>query len=331
MMSRHEEATDRMTSHRTSPPRLAAAIVGLMVVVTARSAASQDIPSVRPRSEVFGNIRHIGWKEDDLSEAPLAIELGYVKSNSVNPETPRSGKSPFSVVEPQWQTADTPPPRQLPLAGSMSEAFPEALSREPEPGAALVPVQSLELPRLDVPRVDPASARLVSSVQEVTSLPVLTAPEEAELVDPPAYAPKPASKTDASSDDLEGMLHGMLWITGTIGLGAVVSLWMLKLYLTRGGRTTLPSKALKLVDTLRIGPRCGVYLVQAETHRVLVGVEHGKTMCLMPLPEPFSETLDAAEGDGVADEPPPAGGFERVADVFSARRKGDERAKGAKS
>ena len=93
----------------------------------------------------------------------------------------------------------------------------------------------------------------------------------------------------------------------------------------------LPSKSLKLVDTLRIGPRCGVYLVQAETHRVLVGVEHGKTMCLMPLPEQFSESLDAAEGDAPVEEPQPAGGFERVADVFTARRKRDERSKGATS
>jgi flagellar biogenesis protein FliO len=92
----------------------------------------------------------------------------------------------------------------------------------------------------------------------------------------------------------------------------------------------LPAKSLKLVDTLRIGPRCGVYLVQAEAHRVLVGVEHGKTMCLMPLPEQFSESLDAAETDAAGHEQQPAAGFERVADVFSARRT-DERAKGATS
>src|SRR5262249_19012736 len=116
---------------------------------------------------------------------------------------------------------------------------------------------------------------------------------------------------------------------GTIGLGAVLSLWMFRLWLTRGGRGMLPAKSLKLVETLRIGPRCGVYLVEAESHRVLVGVEHGKTMCLMPLPANFSESLEPAV-DAI-EHSSPAGSFDRVADVFSIRRDSEDRAKGASS
>ncbi|HVJ68197.1 MAG TPA: flagellar biosynthetic protein FliO, partial [Caulifigura sp.] len=179
---------------------------------------------------------------------------------------------------------------------------------------------------------DTTAAKLVSPVREVTALPVLKAPEDSGPTDLPAFTPRPATakpETKATADDLEGMLHNMVWVTGTIGLGAVVSLWALRLWLTRGGRVALPAKSLKLVDTLRIGPRCGVYLVEAESQRVLVGVEHGKTMCLMPLPPSFSESLAAA--DDAVDEPHTVSGFERVADVFTDRRHRDDRAKGATS
>jgi flagellar biogenesis protein FliO len=303
-----------MTSLRTSPLRLAAAIVGFFAVAGS-SVVAQDIPEVRPSVEIFGQ-----------SQFRAATPIEDAPSPPVPP-----AKFPFSVLEPDWQSAEAAAPREL--RSERPIRVQPALIPTPtvEPAGQLLPVQSLQFPELKLPAVDAAAARLVSPVHEVPTLPVLTAPEEADLVDPPAYAPKPVSKTDASAEDLEGMLHSMLWITGTIGLGAVVSLWMIKLYLTRGGRAMLASKSLKLVDTLRIGPRCGVYLVQAETQRVLVGVEHGKTMCLMPLPEQFSESLDEAEGNAPVEESHPIGGFERVADVFTARRSHDERAKGATS
>lgn len=308
-----------MTTHRTSPPRLAAAIVGLLAVTGSSVVVAQDFPEVRPSGEIFGR-----------SQVLTAVPIEEVPSSPAV----STAKFPFSVLEPDWQSAEAAaaePPRELRRERPMP--LQPALIPTPVEGASeLVPVQSLQLPELHLPAVNSAAAKLVSPVQEVKSLPVLSAPVEAEVVDEPVYTPKPVSntETEASAADLEGMLHGMLWITGTIGLGAVVSLWGLKLWLTRGGRVVMPAKSLKLVDTLRIGPRCGVYLVQAEAHRVLVGVEHGKSMCLMTLPENFSESLQSAESDA-ASEATPAGGFERVADVFSARRHSDERAKGATS
>src|SRR5262245_31124769 len=130
-MPRLNKRRTAMTSHRTSPLRLAAAIVGLMAVVNAGPGLSQDIPEVRPRSEVFGNLRHIGWKEDDLTSTPPPEPI---TSNAVFPENHRSAKSPFSVVEPEWQAVGATPPRRLPVAGQLSEAFPKAISNEPEPG-----------------------------------------------------------------------------------------------------------------------------------------------------------------------------------------------------
>ena len=299
-----------MTTHRTSPPRFAAAIVGSALAACGSTLVAQDIPVVRPTSEIFG-----------VSAVDAA-------------------RFPFSVPEPDWQSAGLP----VPLQGNAPEPPLTAVPVTPAtPEPELVPVQSLQLSDLGPPVVDAAAAKLVSPVREVSALPVLKALEESDPVDRPlpAFAPnrvekkavetkaveKPATEA-ASADDLEGMLHNMVWVTGTIGLGAVVSLWMLRLYLTRGGRAILPAKSLKLVDTLRIGPRCGVYLVEAEKHRVLVGVEHGKTMCLMPLPESFTESLEDATDK--PEEPRAAAGFERVADVFSALRN-DEKSKGAKS
>jgi flagellar biogenesis protein FliO len=210
---------------------------------------------------------------------------------------------------------------------------------EVQPVTDLIPVQALELPELPTPFVDAASAQLISPRVAQPALPVKLAPPEpvaANEEPAPAFAPKPLTPvageptSSASSEDLEGMLQGMAWVTGTLGLGAVLSLWMLRTWLTRGGRMISTSKSLKLIETLRVGPRCGLYLVQAESHRVLVGVEHGKSMCLMPLPSSFTESLDDATSDDQA-APPPAAGFERIADVFAALRKTDERAKGATS
>jgi flagellar biogenesis protein FliO len=317
-----------MPSHRTSPPRLAAAIVGLATVVAGSFANSQEIPEVRPSREVFGS------RAFAATIPPIEETTGEVLRSVVS-ESPQS-KFPFSVPEPDWQSAEQPErPRRLENQSPLATELPVVPSRPFVPARDLVPVQSLQLPEIDLSPVDSAAARLLPPVQDVAPLPVLAAPEDAEPAVPPAFAPKPvtasASESTASADDLEGMLHGMLWVTATIGLGAVISLWMLKLWLARGGRSMLPTKTLKLVDTLRIGPRCGVYLVQAESHRVLVGVEHGKTMCLMPLPEQFRDSLEAADSDVPSDEPQPAASFERVADLFSARRQSDERVKGATS
>ncbi len=293
-----------MRTTRTSTLRFAAAIFGSGLALMNARVEAQQVPEVRPTREVFGERRQ------------------------PNPRTP------FSVLEPEWE-ASTDSPRTIPVQQADAPARMEDFAAAEQ----LVPVQSLLLPELESPIVDAAAASLVSPLAP----PVLTSPaapsdSELDLQEPaelPAFAPRPVAEKTADSaptaatEDLEGMLRGMVWITATIGLAAVVSLWLLKLWLTRSGRVALPSRSLKLVDTLRIGPRCGVYLVQAETHRVLVGVEHGKTMCLMPLPASFVESLDDADGQ-TPEEPPAATDFERTADLFSARRH-DERAKGATS
>lgn len=324
-----------MRTTRTSPTFLAAALVGAGLASTSALLPAQDLPAVRPSSEIFGNARpSVSSDEQDASgrgSRPAAFSDEVAGSDELRPVLPPS-RSPFSVLEPDWEADPKSSPTSVKIQPDPGHVPTTAIDSSPE----LLPVQSLQFPELEPPLVDSAAALLVSPIQHASSLPILTAPEEADPVELQTFVPKPVADAKAepaaptaSAQDLEGMLHSMVWVTGTIGLGAVVSLWMLKLWLTRGGRVSLPSKSLKLVDTLRIGPRCGIYLVEAETHRVLVGVEHGKTMCLMPLPASFTESLDAAGGDE-PEESKPAPGFERVADVFSALRSVD-RAKGASS
>lgn len=272
---------------------------------------------------------------------PCALALviaSQLASSSILASDPREFLDGGSTAQSGWQGLEDRHPRPVASDAWASFPAPPSAMTEVEPVTNLIPVQALELPELPIPVVDAASAQLVSPRIAPPAAPVMLSPPDLAVANDeiaPAYAAKPltpvaAEGSSASSEDLEGMLHGMVWVTGTIGLGAVLSLWMLRMWLMRGGRSTSPSRSLKLIETLRIGPKCGVYLVQAESHRVLVGIEHGKSMCLMPLPASFTESLDAA-GEDESAAPQPAGGFERVADVFAALRQQDERSKGASS
>ncbi len=311
------------------------------VVLSASVGAAQDAPLVRPASEAFGSsgkpepeaVRRAEF-QGDRDRGPVAPIAGSFYS-----EDPFPGSNPFSVSEPIWEaagerSAEPAAPSRLLPAPSVQ---PKPVKSEP----TLIPVESLEVSEPGLPTVDPAAAQLSSPTLKAPVLPAaepaderIEAPSEPVVPVKPALKPRSAGSaataSPTSGDNLEGMLHGMIWVTAAIGLGAVVSLWFLRMWLARHGRAALPSKSLALVDTLRLGPRCGVYLVQAESHRVLVGVDHGKSMCIVPLTAAFAESLeDVPEVD--PEEAKPTSAFERVADVFTALRKHDQQAKGAAS
>jgi flagellar biogenesis protein FliO len=124
-----------------------------------------------------------------------------------------------------------------------------------------------------------------------------------------------------TTDDVHGVLNTVAWVTGSMGVAAIVSLWLLRVWLTRGNSTQSP-RSLNVLDSLRINPRCGLYLVQADNHRILVGVDQGKAMSLLALPGSFADSLQDADAPDM-DEPAvgpvrgAANSFDRVADVFS--------------
>src|SRR5688572_18461401 len=89
-----------MTIDPTSPPRLAAAILGL-VVVASGTVVAQGLPEVRPSDEIFGR-------------SQLAKPASF--DDVTSPPPAPAAKFPFSVLEPDWQSAEgvaPEPPRAL--------------------------------------------------------------------------------------------------------------------------------------------------------------------------------------------------------------------------
>jgi flagellar biogenesis protein FliO len=98
-----------------------------------------------------------------------------------------------------------------------------------------------------------------------------------------------------STTELNGLLNKMVWGAGTLGIFAMGALWLGKMWLA--GRKAQPSelRSLRIIETLRVGPRSSLYLVEADAHRILVGFDAAKGMTLLSLPAPFTEDLDEAE------------------------------------
>jgi flagellar biogenesis protein FliO len=138
-----------------------------------------------------------------------------------------------------------------------------------------------------------------------------------ESAEPPSETFEPG----AAESDLQRVLGRMAWLTIGLGVVGVAGLWALKVWVARRGGTAGGADSLQLINTLRLGPRCGVHLIQAETHRVLVGFDQGKTMTLQILPAAFSDSLKEAIVDEEVETEtaaaPVRDPFDRVADVFS--------------
>jgi flagellar biogenesis protein FliO len=109
---------------------------------------------------------------------------------------------------------------------------------------------------------------------------------------------------ETESEELQSVLRRIAVATGGLGLVAVIGLWFFRSWLTQRRMASKSVQCLEVLDSLRIGPRCGLYLVQADRHRVLVGIDQGRTMQMLTLPSSFADSLqEAAEtGDTEPDE-----------------------------
>jgi len=161
---------------------------------------------------------------------------------------------------------------------------------------------------------EPSSSLIESTVQ----IPAIeTAAAESTEKNPETFEP------GAAESDLQRVLGRMAWLTIGLGVVGVAGLWALKIWVARrGGGASRGADSLQLINTLRLGPRCGVHLLQVESHRVLVGFDQGKSMTLQVLPAAFSDSLKEAiveeEAETEAAVSPARDPFDRVADVFSA-------------
>jgi flagellar biogenesis protein FliO len=160
---------------------------------------------------------------------------------------------------------------------------------------------------------EPSSSLIESTVQIP---PITTAVEESTEKNPDTFEP------GAAESDLQRVLGRMAWLTIGLGVVGVAGLWALKIWVVRRGGVSRGADSLQLINTLRLGPRSGVHLLQVESHRVLVGFDQGKTMTLQVLPAAFSDSLKEAiveeEAETETVSAPARDPFDRVADVFSA-------------
>jgi len=73
----------------------------------------------------------------------------------------------------------------------------------------------------------------------------------------------------------------------------VGTLWMVKRWM--GGNLVASDKRgkqLQIVEALPLGNRCLIYLIRADDHPILAGVDHSGLKALLPLPESFEATLN---------------------------------------
>ncbi|MBX3444715.1 MAG: flagellar biosynthetic protein FliO [Planctomyces sp.] len=115
-----------------------------------------------------------------------------------------------------------------------------------------------------------------------------------------AEAPAPRMDADllASSDDVELLLGRLGWFAGTLGVATLMTLWGAKLWVARRFGGPRSERSLTVIDSLKLGPRVGLYLVQADNQRVLVGLDGGRALNMLTLPATFDATLsEAVDGE----------------------------------
>jgi flagellar biogenesis protein FliO len=84
-----------------------------------------------------------------------------------------------------------------------------------------------------------------------------------------------------------------------VGTGIVLGLCVCTLYAGRRWLRGAPAgngsgAALRLVETLSLGNRCSVHLLQTGEHQVLVGIDAGGLKSLLPLPPSFERAMGDA-------------------------------------
>ena len=81
------------------------------------------------------------------------------------------------------------------------------------------------------------------------------------------------------------------------------SLWFGKRWLLRGIPGTAPGNGnLKLIESLTLGSRCAVFLIQAGGRQVLIGVDASGMKSIVPLPESFDAALQNEQSSVLMDE-----------------------------
>jgi flagellar biogenesis protein FliO len=132
-------------------------------------------------------------------------------------------------------------------------------------------------------------------------------PSPATVSQPPA-ASQPAGKQDLvyspaglpDGPDTKSMLTRLVLGTATVLALCVGTLWLGRYWLTGGASLAASGKQLALVETLALGNRCSVHLLQFGSQTVLVGADGSGLKVIVPLPPSFEQKLSSIQGHELA-------------------------------
>ncbi|HWG43761.1 MAG TPA: flagellar biosynthetic protein FliO [Gemmataceae bacterium] len=121
---------------------------------------------------------------------------------------------------------------------------------------------------------------------------------------PTADAKEPLDYSPPSMPDLPSPRAMFL----RLGLGTifvlilcVITLWVGKRWIRPLAGSQGENKQLRLLESLSLGGRCSVYLLQAGDTKVLAGVDHAGLKSLLTLPQSFDGALAELNGGTGAD------------------------------
>jgi flagellar biogenesis protein FliO len=133
-----------------------------------------------------------------------------------------------------------------------------------------------------------ATVALAGNVARADELPSNTATASAQSGrDDLNYTPP----TWPDAPDTAAMLRRLVLGTATVLGLCVCTLWIGRRWLRGAPRGATSGSRLRLVETVVLGNRCSVHLLQTGDHQVLVGIDGTGLKSLVPLPASFENTL----------------------------------------
>ena len=116
-------------------------------------------------------------------------------------------------------------------------------------------------------------------------------------VPPPPPAEEKKDSLEYTSPELPEMPSPGAMLS-RLGLGTVFVLILCFVTLRAGKRWIPPlgvpageNRKLRVLESLPLGGRCSILLIQAEQAKILVGIDQTGMKTLLPLPQPFDGTL----------------------------------------
>jgi len=97
--------------------------------------------------------------------------------------------------------------------------------------------------------------------------------------------------------DAKAMLMRLGVATAFVLALCVVTLWLGKRWLGGTAAPAGPSHQMRLLETLPLGNRCAVYLVQVANRSIMIGTDPSGLKTIVPLPESFSDQVFATAGE----------------------------------